>query len=100
MSVRELTADESTVSATLRFLAGGWLTTTTAPSDDQQWLIETADAIDRGCADDACCPLCAEVICDEGCPLHATREALGIWTPRESGGRLVDDSEAKTSDAT
>lgn len=61
------------VARTLRFLAEGWIRS----EDDRRWLTEAADAIERGDpAEDlgwACCPLCAETVCDEGCPLGTVR---------------------------
>lgn len=67
------------VADTLRFLADGWVghpcRTCDATPDDQKWLRETADQIEREKHDwTPCCPLCAEVTCDNGCPLRPARE--------------------------
>lgn len=55
---------------TLRFLAGGWV----EGEDNQKWLAETADTIERTGPDDWwACPLCEEATCDTGCPLAPIR---------------------------
>jgi hypothetical protein len=36
-------------------------------------LQETADLVERLGADPACCPMCEEIECDDGCPLAAIR---------------------------
>lgn len=65
-------ARRSLVVETLRFLASGWVGNHEGGEDDQKWLRETADEIEQSGPEDwICCPLCAEVICDEGCPLAA-----------------------------
>lgn len=46
---------------------------------DRAALTETADRIEQG-LDDACCPLCQEVTCDDGCPLRKDR-AIAMQPP-------------------
>lgn len=58
------------VAGTLRFLAGGWI----GDGDDVRWMRQVADDIDArestyGSLFSAVCPLCAEVTCDDGCPV-------------------------------
>lgn len=46
---------------------------------DRAAVAETAEQIEHG-LDDACCPLCQEVTCDDGCPLRADR-AIAMQEP-------------------
>lgn len=46
---------------------------------DRAALAETAEQIEQG-LDDACCPLCQEVTCDDGCPLRRDR-AIAMQPP-------------------
>lgn len=64
----------SAVSAALRVVAEQ-----AERESDRQWLQETADAV-GGSLDDACCPLCQEVTCDDGCPLSRAR-AIALQQP-------------------
>lgn len=55
------------VAQTLRFVAGGWLLN----QDDAAWCDGVADDIEQSHPGSwLFCPLCAEVLCDEGCPLE------------------------------
>lgn len=61
----------SEIANTLRFLAGGWV----SGEDNQRWLADTANALQHNDpAEWICCPLCAEAVCDEGCPCAPLRE--------------------------
>lgn len=57
------------VAATLRTVAEQ-----VASDDGRASLLETAEQVEHG-EDDAVCPLCQEVTCDDGCPLAETRAA-------------------------
>lgn len=75
-AIRELRANamRAPIVQTLRFLAGGWIRDD-AGHDNQQWLTDVADQIERD-PDPAnwdCCPICEEVTCDNGCPLSEVR---------------------------
>lgn len=41
--------------------------------DEYRTIAESVEQMD---ADDTCCPLCEEIICDDGCPLWPTRVQL------------------------
>lgn len=55
------------VAATLRVVAEQ-----VRGAEDRVQLLRLADDVPR-LWDDACCPLCQEVTCDDGCPLAAIR---------------------------
>lgn len=59
------------VAETLRFLADGWV----RDEDDQRWLRDVAEQIERELTPD-CCPLCEEIVCDDHCPLAPVRAGL------------------------
>lgn len=63
-----------TVVATLRLVAEQ-----VRDDRDRAALTEAAEQIEHG-LDDACCPLCEEVTCDDGCPLRAAR-AIAMQEP-------------------
>lgn len=63
-----------TVVATLRVIAEQ-----AERESDRQWLLEIADSAD-GPLNDAVCPLCQEVTCDDGCPLRRDR-AIAMQPP-------------------
>lgn len=46
---------------------------------DRAALTETAEQIEQN-LDDACCPLCQEATCDDGCPLRGAR-AIAMQEP-------------------
>lgn len=58
----------ATVAATLRTIAG-WF-----DAEQRQQLRDVAEDVELDPLG-ACCPLCQEVTCDEGCPLQSVREA-------------------------
>lgn len=55
------------IAATLRMVAEQ-----ITDNDDRNFLLETAEQVERG-QDDDICPLCQEVTCDTGCPLAQPR---------------------------
>lgn len=58
------------VAETLRFLSDGWVDSL----GGERWLAETADEIEKWSPGETmCCPLCAEVDCDDNCPLRFER---------------------------
>jgi hypothetical protein len=59
-----------TVVATLRIVAEQ-----TERESDRLWLLDVASAVDAS-LEDACCPLCQEATCDDGCPLRTDRAGL------------------------
>lgn len=64
----------ATVSATLRTVAEWGLafqSTPDRPARDE--LRDIAEQVDRLERDEACCPVCEEVTCDEDCPLAGIR---------------------------
>jgi hypothetical protein len=65
-TVRDPPPEVATVAATLRTVAG-WL-----PDDDRDMLYKAAERTERDW-NGACCPVCEEVTCDDGCPLEKVR---------------------------
>lgn len=71
----ERRARAQVIAETLRWAAGSLVFT-----EDQVWLEQTADEVDRLRANKQdwtklpVCPLCSEVQCDHGCPLRPLRE--------------------------
>lgn len=61
----------------LRFMLQGWLD---LGEDDQNWCRDTVKAIERYDFDEGgwACPVCAEVVCDGGCPLEPLRQPVAI----------------------
>ncbi|GAA3417603.1 hypothetical protein [Streptosporangium vulgare] len=68
------------VAATLRVIAGQY--EGNPISDDLRGIAQQVE-IDW---DGACCPLCQEVTCDDGCPLEAVRAALAEGVASERSG--------------
>lgn len=33
-----------------------------------------------------CCPLCAEIVCDDDCPLYTVRDEAGLWSDQKVRG--------------
>lgn len=63
----------ATVAATLR-TAAEWLS-----GAEHELLLQIAKDAEHGW-EDACCPLCEEVTCDDGCPLSTVRaEAIAEY---------------------
>lgn len=64
---KEISLIVATTASTLR-VAADWLS-----GEDRNMLLEAAANTEINW-DDACCPVCEEVTCDEGCPLESVRE--------------------------
>jgi hypothetical protein len=57
----------------LRFLANGWVGTIDPDSleydENARYLLDAADELENTPPDEwVCCPICQEVVCDDGCP--------------------------------
>ncbi len=86
---KEYRHDLTTVIATMRFLASGWVQDgawdpEVGTEPNGKWLSETADDLERvrdhsDWLERMTCPLCEETECDEGCPCYAHRKAAGCW---------------------
>jgi hypothetical protein len=62
----------------LRFLANGWVGTRDPDSldwdENARYLLAAADELEHTAPGDwICCPMCQEVLCDEGCPVLPMR---------------------------
>lgn len=69
----------TTVAATLRTIAGWGLAFQSTPDRPAQGELRSiADQVDDLRADEACCPVCEEVTCDEDCPLASVRSQSGV----------------------
>lgn len=74
--------DLRTIATTLRFVAS-WLVPPTDEQDERGHydqvghLVRAAETLETGDPSglDACCPLCEETECDEGCPVEPHRRA-------------------------
>ena len=88
----DLPLEVTTVAATLR-TAAEWFS-----GDDRDMMREVADDAERAW-DSACCPVCEEVTCDEGCPLEHVRAALEEKGRREGDERRLarEQQEGETS---
>jgi hypothetical protein len=83
---RQARQTQATIVNTLREV--GWLHPT---------LYEIADEVERWEPGDACCPLCEEMTCDEGCPMAEARQLQGkTWDPEETDS-AVGKTEAEST---
>lgn len=74
MTNTEQALTRAKVSATLRTVAEwGLAFDDSSIGQARDEFLAIADAVDRLESDDGICPVCQEVICDEGCPLKGMR---------------------------
>jgi hypothetical protein len=72
MTDREPPTDLPTVLSVIKFLRDGWISDV-VDAGNVDYLADIAAHIENGWLDSACCPMCQEVECDEGCPLEHHR---------------------------
>lgn len=83
----------TTVAATLDYVSG-WNVDEDNVDDYRARAEQVRTYVDVGWRESACCPVCAEVVCDDDCPLYVVRDLAGVWVGSTGASSDVEEPEA------